>query len=82
MEQSAAIVLILVCVVIAVAAIVVSLVANWRIWSQAGYNGALSLLLLIPLVGVIVYLVFAFSEWPVTKRIRSLEGGGGGMPPS
>ncbi len=52
----------------------------WKIFSKAGYSGALSLTFLaciIPFIGWIVPLVviiwFAFAQWPVLK-------GGGAAP--
>jgi len=49
----------------------------WKIFSKAGYSGALSLLFLagiIPFVGWIVPLIliiwFAFAEWPVVKQAK------------
>ncbi len=44
--------------------IVVFLVPLWRIVSKAGFNGALSLLSLIPLVNIVMLWVFAFVKWP------------------
>jgi hypothetical protein len=35
----------------------------WKIFSKAGFAGALSLLMIIPLVNLIVLYVIAFSEW-------------------
>lgn len=40
----------------------------WRIAKKAGYPGALSLLLLIPLVNFVAIWVFAIVKWPVEKR--------------
>lgn len=40
----------------------------WRIVSKAGFHGALSLLLLVPLVNVVMLWVFAFVPWPVERR--------------
>jgi hypothetical protein len=41
----------------------------WRICSKAGYSGAMSLLLLIPGIGpLILILILAFGEWPVSKN--------------
>lgn len=54
--------------------IAVAIVANWKIWSKAGYAGAWSLLMIVPLVGIGAYLYLAFAEWPVQKRVRQLEG--------
>lgn len=52
----------------------------WRIFSKAGYNGALALVFLagiIPLIGPLVCLAmfiwFAFAQWPALK--------GGGQAP-
>ena len=42
----------------------------WRIFSKAGYSGALSLLLLVPLANIILIVWFAFAQWP------ALNGGG------
>lgn len=35
----------------------------WRIFSKAGFAGALSLLMVVPLVNLIILYVVAFSEW-------------------
>ena len=40
----------------------------WRIVAKAGYAGALSLLLLVPLVNVVALFAFAFSTWPLEQR--------------
>jgi hypothetical protein len=49
----------------------------WRIFSKAGYPGALSLIFLagiIPLIGPLICLGliiwFAFVEWPVQKKAK------------
>jgi uncharacterized membrane protein YhaH (DUF805 family) len=39
----------------------------WKIFAKAGYSGALSLLMLVPLVNLIVFIWFAFAQWPVLK---------------
>ena len=43
---------------------VVSVWAFWKIFAKAGYNGALSLLMLIPLVNLAVIIWFALADWP------------------
>lgn len=43
--------------------------AYWKIWSKAGFSGAWSLLMLVPLVNLIAFLYLAFAEWPVHKRV-------------
>ena len=50
---------------------VVVLLPAWRIVTKAGYPGVLALLVMIPLVNIIVFFAFAFSEWPLEKRARS-----------
>jgi predicted PurR-regulated permease PerM len=49
----------------------------WRIFSKAGYSGALALVFLagiIPLIGPLICLAlfvwFAFVEWPVEKKAK------------
>ena len=37
----------------------------WKIFSKAGFAGALSLLMIIPLVNLIVLYVIAFSKWKI-----------------
>jgi membrane protein DedA with SNARE-associated domain len=39
----------------------------WKIATKAGFPGALSLLMLIPVVNIILIWVFAFIKWPVEK---------------
>ncbi|MBO0792036.1 MAG: hypothetical protein J2P36_13965 [Ktedonobacteraceae bacterium] len=37
----------------------------WRICEKAGYSGALSLIALIPGIGILILLcILAFSQWP------------------
>jgi uncharacterized membrane protein YhaH (DUF805 family) len=57
------------------------IVIQWRIAAKAGYNGALSLLLLVPMVNFIVLLIFAFGEWPIEAQLRAVRSGPGGGPP-
>jgi energy-converting hydrogenase Eha subunit B len=47
----------------------------WRIASKAGYNGALSLLMLVPLANIAIILMFAFGEWPIEAQLRAARGG-------
>ena len=40
----------------------------WRVFAKAGYNGALSLLILVPGFGIFIVLgILAFGTWPVLK---------------
>lgn len=41
------------------------MVPAWKITSKAGYSGAWSLILLVPMVGFIAVWAFAFMKWPI-----------------
>lgn len=59
-------------VVLGVIAIVWA-IAWWNVFAKTGGSGAYGLLMLIPIVNVIVFLVFAFSKWPVQKQLDELR---------
>jgi len=46
------------------------IVPGWRIAQKAGFAGAWSLLLLVPLLNLIIIWVFAFVPWPNIARDR------------
>ena len=63
-------------VIILAIAIPIWIVMIWaavRIVQKAGYSGWNVLWYFIPIVGIIMFLIFAFGEWPVTRRLRELE---------
>lgn len=41
------------------------MVPAWKITSKAGYSGAWSLILLVPMVGFVAIWAFAFMKWPI-----------------
>ena len=47
--------------------VAIIIVPCWRIAKKAGYSGAWSLLVLVPLVNVILLWVFAFVRWPTER---------------
>jgi len=50
---------------------VLVIVPLWRICSRAGFNGALSLLTLIPWLGIlIVDAILSFADWPSKSTVR------------
>ena len=53
-------------IIIGMALVIV--VPFWRIFSKAGFPGALSLLMLIPLVNLVMIFVLAFADWPALKE--------------
>ena len=56
--------------------VVLGIVIWWKIFSKAGYNGAMGLLMLIPIVNLIMLLVLAFGEWPIYKELKQLRSQG------
>jgi hypothetical protein len=55
--------------------VILAIVIYWRIFAKAGWAGALSLLMIIPLVNFILLIAFAFSEWPIERELKVLRGG-------
>ena len=55
----------LIMIVVMVSVIVVPF---WKIFSKAGFSGALSLLMLVPLVNLIMIFILAFAPWPALKQ--------------
>jgi len=53
---------------------------NWRIAEKSGFPGAYSLLMLIPLLNIIVFLIWVFSDWPVEVEARRARAGEAVMP--
>ena len=52
-------------VILILAAIAFPIFCFWRIFTKAGYNGAMSLIWLIPFVGpLVVICILAFGTWP------------------
>ena len=52
---------------------VVKAIVCWKIFAKAGYAGALGLLMLIPVVGVIMAFVLAFGQWPILRELEHLK---------
>jgi hypothetical protein len=51
--------------------LVIAIVAWVKIISKAGYSGWWVLIGIVPLVGAVMFLVFAFSKWPVQQRLEA-----------
>jgi len=62
-------------VIVIVIAIIFGIIIYWRIATKAGYAGALSLLMFVPLVNLVIIILFAFTEWPIERELRELRGG-------
>ena len=68
--NSAAGATLLIILAIDLAILIFAIILWWNIFSKAGYSGARSLLLLIPIVNIIIFIVFAFSKWPVLRELE------------
>lgn len=51
----------------------------WKIFQKSGHAPALSILMVVPLANLVVLLYFAFSDWPILRRLRELEERQGGL---
>jgi len=61
---------------VVIGAYVIMLVAYVRIIQKAGYSGWWVLVGLVPVLNLVMFLVFAFSTWPVLKENERLRGSG------
>jgi uncharacterized membrane protein YhaH (DUF805 family) len=64
---------ILVSLLIMVAIIVFSVIIYWKIFSKAGYSGALGLLMFVPIANIVVLCILAFGEWPIYRELNQLR---------
>lgn len=44
-----------------------------RVARQAGYSGWWALAIFVPVLNIVMLCVFAFSTWPVQRRVQMLE---------
>jgi hypothetical protein len=51
----------------------VVVVGWWQIVSKAGYRGAWALIAFVPLVNLVFFFVFAISDWPILKSLRTAQ---------
>ena len=69
--------------IISIALFVFAIIIWWRIFSKAGYSGALGLLMFVPIANLVVLLILAFAEWPIHAELKQLRmGGGQQFPPN
>ncbi|MDA8400796.1 MAG: hypothetical protein M0008_12305 [Actinomycetota bacterium] len=54
----------------------ITIIAGVKIIAKAGYSGWWILISFVPIVGTIMFFVFAFSDWPVRRELRALKGSG------
>ncbi len=59
---------------------VIQIVAAVKILPKAGYSRWYAVLLLIPIVGAVMILIFAFADWPLDRELRSYREAVGRAP--
>jgi uncharacterized membrane protein YhaH (DUF805 family) len=59
--------------IIGLAMVVFSILIYWKIFSKAGYSGAMSLLMLVPIANIVVICILAFGEWPIYRELNQLR---------
>jgi len=57
-------------------AALIQIIAALKILPKVGYSRWFALVLLVPLLGPVMILVFAFSDWPLDKELRMYRQGG------
>lgn len=50
-----------------------AIIVYWKIFSKAGYSGAMSLLMLVPIANLIALCILAFGEWPIYRELNHLR---------
>ena len=53
--------------------IIFAVIIYWRIFSKAGYSGAMGLLMFVPIANIIVLCILAFGTWPIYKELNYLR---------
>jgi hypothetical protein len=59
--------------IISIVTIVLAIVIWWRIFSKAGYSGALGILMIVPIANLVMLLILAFAEWPIQTELNQLR---------
>jgi len=52
---------------------IIIVIPLWKVFSKAGYPGALSLGMMLPLLNIVLLYFLGFSEWPVLKELKTLR---------
>ena len=60
-------------VIFSLVAIIFAVVMYWRIFSKAGYSGAMGLLMFVPIANIVVLCILAFGQWPIYKELTYLR---------
>jgi hypothetical protein len=55
------------------ALIVFAVIIYWKIFSKAGYSGAMGLLMFVPIANIIALCILAFGNWPIYEELNALR---------
>jgi heme/copper-type cytochrome/quinol oxidase subunit 2 len=58
---------------IGLVSIVFTVIIYWKIFSKAGYSGAMSLLMFVPIANIVALCILAFGEWPIYRELNQLR---------
>ncbi len=70
-------------VVVGIASIAFTAIIYWKIFSKAGYSGAMGLLMFVPIANIVAICILAFGTWPIYEELNQLRqraSMGGGVP--
>jgi len=73
-EPAVMLLLIGLAVLVGLVILVVVIALWWKVFSKAGYSGALALLVLVPFGELIMLCVLAFGKWPIRREMDHLKG--------
>ncbi|RPJ32992.1 MAG: hypothetical protein EHM35_10950 [Planctomycetaceae bacterium] len=59
---------------------VITALVYCKVFSKAGFNWALGLLMLAPVANIVVLFYLAFVDWPIHRELRQLRQQFGTMP--
>src|SRR5450631_4272924 len=66
--------------ILSIASIVFSVIIYWKIFSKAGYSGAMGLLMFVPIANIVALCILAFGNWPIYQELNALRQRVGGVP--
>lgn len=64
----AGLLVVLITLVAVAGSVAITIIPYWKIFGKAGFSGALSLLMFVPLANIIILYYLAFAEWPALRR--------------
>ena len=71
---------IMISAIISLALIVFAVIIYWKIFSKAGYSGAMGLLMFVPIANIVAICILAFGNWPIHQELNALRQRVGGAP--